>query len=529
MRTLADLSSGAFDVAIIGGGIIGAGIARDLALRGARVALVEKGDFGSGTTSGSTRLIHGGLRYLEMLDFGLVRMDLREREILLRIAPHLVAPLEFRIPFVNQSAWFRAKMRVGLLLYDALSYDRSLPGHRFLDNTETLADEPALTRDGLHGAGSYFDAQVRMPERLCLENLIDAVAHGAVVKNYCEVQSATLAGGRLDSLRVRDVESGEESDLRAKVFVNATGAWFDRVQSLVSGAPSRRLRTTKGIHLTCAPMVNKANVLFSPLDGRLFFVIPLLGKTWIGTTDTDYPDDPTNVRAESDDVEYLLRSVEPFFPAVRSLPIYSTNAGVRALVRQEGSESSVSRVHRIEETQPGMFSVLGGKITGYRAIAQEASDAVAACLGISAACRTASEPLPGGGVAAPPPAPPPTTRNGALSTAAVRRSSPNSRAPTAPSAPRPASRSSANSAAILTIFFSVAPNSPSPPISAPRSPPMPSPPSPPNSIGIPPPAKNSGAAFKPPPNVPAQRLSTPSRFQFLRNSSRFTSRLFRIV
>jgi glycerol-3-phosphate dehydrogenase len=405
MRTLADLSSGAFDVAIIGGGIIGAGIARDLALRGARVALVEKGDFGSGTTSGSTRLIHGGLRYLEMLDFGLVRMDLREREILLRIAPHLVAPLEFRIPFVNQSAWFRAKMRVGLLLYDALSYDRSLPGHRFLDNTETLADEPALTRDGLHGAGSYFDAQVRMPERLCLENLIDAVAHGAVVKNYCEVQSATLAGGRLDSLRVRDVESGEESDLRAKVFVNATGAWFDRVQSLVSGAPSRRLRTTKGIHLTCAPMVNKANVLFSPLDGRLFFVIPLLGKTWIGTTDTDYPDDPTNVRAESDDVEYLLRSVEPFFPAVRSLPIYSTNAGVRALVRQEGSESSVSRVHRIEETQPGMFSVLGGKITGYRAIAQEASDAVAACLGISAACRTASEPLPGGGVAAPPPGP----------------------------------------------------------------------------------------------------------------------------
>lgn len=146
-------------------------------------------------------------------------------------------------------------------------------------------------------------------------------------------------------------------------------------------------------------MVQKANVLFSPLDGRLFFVIPLLGKTWIGTTDTDFTDDPTNVRAEADDIEYLLKSVEPFFPAIRQLPIYSTNAGVRALVRQDGSESSVSRMHKIEETLPNMFSVLGGKITGYRAIAEEAANAVAARLGITAPCRTANTQLPGGGPA----------------------------------------------------------------------------------------------------------------------------------
>jgi len=397
MITFADLANGPFDVAIIGGGIIGAGIARDLSLRGVKVALMDKGDFGGGATSGSTRLIHGGLRYLQMLDFSLVRMDLREREILLRIAPHLVKPLEFRIPFVNQSAWFRAKMRVGLLLYDALSYDRSLPGHRFLGNDETLAAEPALTKDGLNGAGSYFDAQVSMPERLCLENVLDAARHGAVVRNYCEVLSAEKENGRMQSLLVRDSDTGGQTAVRAKLFVNATGAWFDRVQSMVSGTSSRRLRTTKGIHLTCAPMVNKANVLFSPIDGRLFFVIPLLGKTWIGTTDTDYPDDPTGVRAESEDIEYLLRSVEPFFPSVRALPIYSTNAGVRALVRQEGSESSVSRLHKIEETQPGMFSVLGGKITGYRAIAEEASDAVCSRLGVNAPSQTALVSLPGGG------------------------------------------------------------------------------------------------------------------------------------
>ena len=324
-------AQGPFDVAIIGGGIIGAGVARDLALRGARVALVEKGDFGGGTTSGSTRLIHGGLRYLEMLDFALVRMDLREREILLRIAPHLVKPLEFRIPFVGQSAWFRTKMRIGLMLYDALSYDRSLPGHRFLDNTETTAGEPALTTHNLNGAGSYYDAQVRLPERLCLENLIDATRHGAVVKNYTEVIAANKTNSKIESLQIRDLATGEESTLHAKVFINATGAWFDRVQQQLGNAPSRRIRTTKGIHLTCAPMVQKANVLFSPLDGRLFFVIPLLGKTWIGTTDTDFPDDPTNVRAEADDIEYLLKSVEPFFPNIRQLPIYSTNAGVRAL------------------------------------------------------------------------------------------------------------------------------------------------------------------------------------------------------
>jgi glycerol-3-phosphate dehydrogenase len=395
MQPLSKLTDRTYDVVVIGGGIIGAGVARDAALRGLSVALVEKNDFGSGTTAGSTRLIHGGLRYLEMYDFGLVRMDLREREILLRIAPHLVKPLEFLIPFYGASLWFRTKMRVGMALYDLLSYDKSLPNHRMLSAAETLAEEPSLRAEGLQGAAAYYDAQVSMPERLCLENIIDAERHGGVVRSYTEVTGAEQEGGRIRAVRVRCSESGETGELRAKVFVNATGAWFDRVARQTGDAHPPRIRTTKGIHITCERMNLKANVLFSPVDGRLFFVIPLLGQCWIGTTDTDFSEDPGAVRADGEDVEYLLRSVEPFFPRVRELAIYSSNAGVRALVKQEGSASSVSRMHQIAETQPGMISVLGGKITGYRAIAEEAVDAVSKYLQHRQPCRTHQELLPG--------------------------------------------------------------------------------------------------------------------------------------
>jgi glycerol-3-phosphate dehydrogenase len=399
MGQFSALTAGRFDAAIIGGGIIGAGVARDLAMRGLSVALVEKGDFGGGTTAGSTRLIHGGLRYLEMLDFGLVRMDLRERETLLRIAPHRVKPLEFRIPFAGHGWWFRQKLRAGLALYDLLSYDKSLPNHRWLGAKEASAEEPGLDGSKLDAAAAYYDAQVNLPERLCLENILDAEKHGAVVRNYCEVTGVRREEGRIGALEIRDTIDGSEGELRARVYVNATGAWFDGVHGRLSGAAGRRIRTTKGIHLLCAPMVRHANVLFSPVDGRLFFVLPLFGRTWIGTTDTDFRGDPGEARASEEDVEYLLRSVEPFFPGVRELEMYSTTAGVRALVRQEGSESSVSRMHRVEETPEGVIAVLGGKITGYRAIAEEAAEAVCAKLGHRAVCGTGLDPLPGAGSA----------------------------------------------------------------------------------------------------------------------------------
>ena len=416
---LAALEAERFDVIIIGGGIIGAGIARDAALRGLRVALFEKRDFGSGTTAGSTRLIHGGLRYLEMFDFRLVRMDLRERETLLRIAPHLVRPLEFIIPFYRSSFFYRFKMKLGMTLYDFLSYDKSLPRHHFLTAAELKRIEPNLRQQSLQGAAVYFDAQANSPERLCLENIIDARAHGAQTFNYCEVTGALRSGETIDGVRVRDSLSDDlkEVSVKGRLVINASGAWFDRVaRGLTHSSPATRaqIRTTKGVHIACPPITSRAVVVFSRVDGRLMFVIPWLGHTWIGTTDTDFTDDPATANATSKDVDYMLRSVTEYFPTLDTAQIYFSNAGVRALVKEEGSESSISRMHRISYATPrglpargpldgarsgaeNLISVLGGKITGYRAIAEEVVDVVCSKLKVAEPCLTARNPLPGAG------------------------------------------------------------------------------------------------------------------------------------
>lgn len=397
---LAALADERFDVVTIGGGIIGAGIARDAAMRGLRVALFEKADFGSGTTAGSTRLIHGGLRYLEMLDFGLVRMDLRERETLLRIAPHLVKPLEFIMPFYGSSLFYRCKMKLGMTLYDLLSYDKSLPRHRFLTPAELEMIEPNLCRQDLQGALAYFDAQADSPERLCLENIIDAREQGAQIFNYAEATGAVYSGDVIDGIRVRDLLSDDRTEVTvtSRVVVNASGPWFDRVAgNLTEPGGATQIRTTKGVHIACPPVTSRAVVVFSRVDGRLMFVIPWLGHNWIGTTETEFAADPATARATSADVDYVLGSVADYFPTLDTNQIYFSNAGVRALVKGR-SGSSVSRRHRIaSSSQPGtnLISVLGGKITGYRAIAAEVVDAVCGKLKVNAPCETATIPLPG--------------------------------------------------------------------------------------------------------------------------------------
>jgi glycerol-3-phosphate dehydrogenase len=399
---LAALAGERFDVVVIGGGIIGAGIARDAALRGLRAALFEKADFGSGTTAGSTRLIHGGLRYLEMFDFRLVRMDLRERETLLRIAPHLVKPLEFIMPFYGSSLFYRCKMKLGMTLYDLLSYDKSLPRHRFLTPAELKTMEPNLCRQDLQGAMAYFDAQANSPERLCLENIIDACEHGAQTFNYTEVTGATYTGELLHGIRVRDLLSDDRTEVsvESRVVVNASGAWFDRVAGkLTDRGRATQIRTTKGVHITCPPVTNRAIVVFSRVDGRLMFVIPWLGCSLIGTTDTEFAGDPATAQATPADVDYVLGSVTEYFPMLDITQIYFSNAGVRALVKEKGSKSSVSRRHRVADGAHSgagnLLSVLGGKITGYRAIAEEVVDVICRKLEVNAPCVTAATPLPG--------------------------------------------------------------------------------------------------------------------------------------
>ena len=398
MRPLGDPT---VDLLVIGGGVVGAGIARDAALRGLSVALVEQHDLASGTSSRPTRLIHGGLRYLELFDFALVRSDMRERETLLRIAPHLVFPLPFLVPLYRRSPFYRLKLRIGMFLYDLLSLDKSLPKRKRLGRAETVAAEPALDLDGLGGAWRFYDAQVPFVERLVVENAVDAAANGALVLNHARAVAFLRDGPAVTGASVQDLIGGSTFEIRARFTVNATGPWLDgQIAPLRSG---RRplLRLTKGTHLVVPHATEHAHVLFAKRDGRLFFVLPWNGYTMVGTTDTDYAGDPAVAEASAEDVEYLRDEASRAFPRAAFDRIHFTWAGVRALVREEGvAEGEVSRKHTLYDHRrrdgiDGVLSVIGGKITAYRQIAEEVTDVVARRLGVTVRCRTRTLPLPG--------------------------------------------------------------------------------------------------------------------------------------
>lgn len=417
---LQELTSGVLDVLVVGGGIVGCGIARDAALRGLQVGLIEREDVGAGTTSRSTRLVHGGLRYLELLDFSLVRQDMREREILIRIAPHLVKPLPFLVPMYGWPAWKRDRLRVGMVMYDVLSYDKSLPRHTFLDRQATLAAEPGLNPRSLQGAARYYDAQVELPERLALANAVDAAEHGALIRTYTDVVRFVREGGRVVGVEARDLATDRRVNIRASIVVNATGPWLDRSlagANAEEGAPPNGahghngqpgqighplLRTTKGVHLVMPRTATNAILSIAATDGRVFFVVPWYGYSLVGTTDTDFEGDPAQARAERSDVAYLLHEAASIFPSLGKAPVYYGMAGVRALVRKEGVKAgAVSRKHAIRDHgtlggPAGLISVLGGKITAYRGIAEEATDLVMERLGRHSARHTAFSALPGG-------------------------------------------------------------------------------------------------------------------------------------
>jgi glycerol-3-phosphate dehydrogenase len=394
-----------FDVLIIGGGIVGTGIARDLAMRGLKVGLVEKNDLASGTSSRPTRLIHGGLRYLEMFDFGLVRTDMREREVLLRVAPHLVQPLQFLMPMYGRGVLYRAKLQAGMQLYDALSFDKSLPTRQWLNKRQLLRLEPGLNPAGLQGAWQFYDGQVSLVERLVVENALDAAQHGAIILTCAEAEGFLRDDlGAVTGVRVRNRLTDQVVEVAARLTVNATGPWLDLTTAGIR--PGRRplLRLTKGVHIVTPSATRKAHVLFAQRDGRLFFIIPWLGYSLVGTTDTDYTGDPGDAAATDTDVEYLVDEARRVFPRGEFEQIHYAYAGVRALVRIEHvSEGKVSRKHALHDHArrdgvPGLVSVVGGKITGYRAIAEEVGDLVARKLHWPHARQsiTDMQPLPGG-------------------------------------------------------------------------------------------------------------------------------------
>ncbi len=396
------------DLLVVGGGITGAGIARDAAMRGLRTALVDKGDFGSGTSGRSSRLIHGGLRYLELGDWRLVMEASRERRRLLSIAPHLVWPRSFLFPIHAGGRVPLWKLAAGLWLYDLLALFRNVRPHRLLSKRAVLRAEPSLRGHDLRGGARYFDAMCD-DTRLTLANIRSAHEHGALVANYAAVERLAIADGVVRGAHVVDQLDHRPVAVRALVVVNATGPWSDEVRGS-DGLPPL-LRRTKGAHVA-VPRARLGNhgaiTLLSPIDGRVMFVIPWDDLSYIGTTDTDTTESPDTVQASAEDVIYLLRSANAYFPGARLQPgdVVSTWAGLRPLVRSDAADTpgSVSREHRIVENAAGLVSIVGGKLTTYRLMAAQVVDHAARRLHqldgrpVPPRARTEREPLPGGAV-----------------------------------------------------------------------------------------------------------------------------------
>lgn len=371
-----------FDVIVIGGGVLGAATARDAALRGLSVALVEADDIASGTSSKSSKLIHGGFRYLEQGDLPLVFESVSERQIMMKVAPHLVRPLGFLFPIYKHDPVRLATLRLGLFVYEGLALFRSPKLHRKLDADEVHKEFPLLRTDGLKGAPLFWDCATD-DARITLENIIDAQRAGAVVLTHARATRLFKdASGRLRGVEVIDnldrSATPRTIEIAGHAIVNATGPWADRTRSL--SRDSHQLRLTKGVHIVLPASrlpIPHTIVAFHPVDHRVLFIIPWGDQVYVGTTDTDYEGDPALVRATRADVDYLLAAVHAYLPSVRIRPeeITATWAGLRALIRAEGvPPSQVSREHVITEDPDGLITIAGGKLTTHRRTGAEITD-----------------------------------------------------------------------------------------------------------------------------------------------------------
>ncbi len=366
-----------FDVLVIGGGIGGAGLARDAAMRGLRVALVERGDFASGTSSKTSKLIHGGLRYLEHGHWRLVRESLRERQILRTIAPQLVWPLAISIPIYRGDPRPPWAIGLGLTLYGWFAVSSDLGTHRLRSARAARQQEPGLNGDGLRAVASYWDCQMD-DARLCLANILQAISFGAVCCNYVRVLALEKTTHQVCGAMVEDVRTAQMVEVRASVVVNATGPWSDGIRRLSDRHASRRLAPSKGIHLVVRRLTSQGLFLQARHDRRALFVLPWGDYSLIGTTESTDLSSLEDLRAEAEEVDYLLAEVNRVLPEAHVQPadVIATFAGARPLLASAGDSTRASREHRIEVDCYGLVSVMGGKYTTYRLMAQQTLDEV---------------------------------------------------------------------------------------------------------------------------------------------------------
>ncbi len=418
-RDLKKMAATQLDVLFVGGGISGAAAVYDAAQRGLRAALVEKKDFGWATSNATSKLVHGGLRYLKNLELGLVRESLRERRILERIAPHLVAPLPFLAPtYSSFSMTGRPVLTAGMLLYELLGYDkawledqdRQVPSFSLLSRRRVLEKEPGINPDGLTGGVIYYDCQMHSPERVQLEMIMAGARCGAQVANYAEVTALLTAGKRVVGAKVRDTLSGDEYDISAAVVVNVAGPWADFVSEMALGGQKKNLIRSQGIHLIFRQVVHEHAIVMQTLTKRHFFLIPFRGMTLAGTTDKHFEGHPDEYGVTKAAAADFLREINEVFPSAQLSmdDVTWTYGGLRPIVDEETDvEVEVYKAsrkyeifdHASEDNLDGFVTVIGGKYTTSRNLAQTLIDLVERKIGRKpTACRTAWTPLPGGDI-----------------------------------------------------------------------------------------------------------------------------------
>lgn len=372
------LQKEAFDILVIGGGITGVGIALDAAGRGLKVALVEKQDFAAGTSSRSTKLIHGGLRYLKQLEFGLVREVGHERKTVYHNAPHLVIPEKMLLPITDGGSFGKTSASFGIYTYDWLAGVKRSERRSVLDRKQTLNREPLLKKQGLEAGVLYWEYRSD-DARLVIEVAKTATEDGALLLNYCEFEEFTYKKKHIAGAKVKDLKTGNSFQIKAKRTINAAGPWVDNVRSKDEEVKGKRLHLTKGIHLVFDhnrfPL--RQAVYFDVADGRMIFAIPRDNATYVGTTDTTYTDKIERPQVTKEDVEYVLNATNNAFDIepLTEADIQSTWAGLRPLIHEDGkSPSELSRKDEIFISEHGLISIAGGKLTGYRKMAERTVD-----------------------------------------------------------------------------------------------------------------------------------------------------------